>query len=118
MTTTPGLPTPTRRRPNPAPLEVDWGVSGVRSANGWRGRPLRVTDYTRTQVIDADSRRPRGPPGTTGAARSAGLHTEGAIPDARIVDRREWIQAARGVDAGDDRGRRGVRGKLHTRSPR
>ncbi len=32
-----------------------------------------------------------------------GLNEGGEVPDARIVDRTEWIRAASRVDAGDDR---------------
>ena len=88
MTTTPDThadPAPTVGR------SVDWGVAASVGERLARPAPP-VTDYTRTQVIDelAAASRAAEPP----VREVTGLHTEGAIPDARIVDRREWIRAA------------------------
>ena len=70
---------------------VDWEFAAV--VGGRLARPeAPVTAYTRRQVIDE----------LAAASRAAeplvqeisGLHTESPVPDARIVDRREWIRAA------------------------
>ena len=79
---------------NPTPnvgRAVDWDVAASVGARLARPAP-RVTDYTRAQVIDelAAASRAAEPP----VREVTRLHTEGPIPDARIVDRPEWIGAA------------------------
>jgi coenzyme F420 biosynthesis associated uncharacterized protein len=70
---------------------VDWQFAAAVGAKLVRPGPA-VTDYTRSQVIDQ----------LTEASRSAelpvrdvtGLNEGGEIPEARVVDRVEWIRAA------------------------
>ncbi|MEZ0362905.1 zinc-dependent metalloprotease [Mycobacterium sp. pUA109] len=70
---------------------VDWRFAAT--VGGWLARPAPpTTDYTRRQVIDE----------LASAAKAAeplvrevtGLGARGAVPDARIVDRGQWIAAA------------------------
>lgn len=70
---------------------VDWRFAAT--VGGWLARPAPpTTDYTRRQVIDD----------LAAAAKAAeplvrevtGLDTDGAVPEARIVDRAQWIGAA------------------------
>lgn len=70
---------------------VDWAVAAAVGERLARPAPP-VTDYTRTQVIEelAAASRAAEPP----VREVTGLHTEGPIPDARIVDRRQWVRAA------------------------
>lgn len=64
---------------------VDWAVAAAVGERLARPAPP-VTDYTRTQVIElAAASRAAEPP----VREVTGLHTEGPIPDARIVDRRQ-----------------------------
>ncbi len=82
---------------------VDWQFAadfGARLA-----RPAGpVTEYTRRQAIEelADCSREAEPP----VRDVTRLHTDGPIPDARIVDRPEWIRAAtqslRSMTGGDE----------------
>ena len=70
---------------------VDWGFAATVGARLARPAPP-VSDYTRDQVVDelaAASRRAEPP-----VREVTGLHTDGPIPDARIVDRPQWIRAA------------------------
>ena len=62
-----------------------------------------ASDYTRRQVIDqlAESSRNAEVP----VREVTGLNEGGAIPEARIVDRPQWIHAATQVDARNDRRR-------------
>lgn len=70
---------------------VDWGFAA--SVGGWLARPAPpMTDYTRRQVIDELH---------TGARAAeplvrevTGLGADGPVPEARVVDRRQWIAAA------------------------
>lgn len=70
---------------------VDWRFAAA--VGGWLARPAPpTTDYTRRQVIDELS----------SSAKTAeplvrevtGLGADAAVPDARIVDRPQWITAA------------------------
>lgn len=70
---------------------VDWRFAAT--VGGWLARPAPpTTDYTRRQVVDD----------LAAAAKSAeplvrevtGLDTDGVVPEARIVDRAQWIAAA------------------------
>lgn len=70
---------------------LDWQLAGTVGATLARPGPP-TTDYTRRQVIDdlaAASRRAEQP-----VREVTGLSAPGPAPDARIVDRREWIRAA------------------------
>lgn len=70
---------------------VDWGFAASVGARLARPAPP-TTDYTRAQVIEelASASRAAEPP----VRDVTGLHTDGPVPDARIVDRPEWIGAA------------------------
>ncbi len=70
---------------------VDWGVAASVGERLARPAPPH-TDYTRAQVIEelAAASRAAEPP----VREVTGLHTEGPIPEARIVDRRQWIRVA------------------------
>src|SRR3984893_3875931 len=70
---------------------VDWGFAAT--VGQWLARPgPPSTDYTRRQVVEnlATAAKAAEPP----VREVTGLHTEGAVPEARIVDRPEWIRAA------------------------
>jgi coenzyme F420 biosynthesis associated uncharacterized protein len=70
---------------------VDWKFAATVGERLARPAPPS-SEYTRRRAIDE----------LAGAARSAeppvrdvtGLHTEGVVPEARIVDRRQWVRAA------------------------
>ena len=70
---------------------VDWQFAATVGARLARPAPP-VTDYTRNQVIEelAASSRSAEPP----VREVTRLQTDGPVPDARIVDRPEWIRAA------------------------
>jgi coenzyme F420 biosynthesis associated uncharacterized protein len=70
---------------------VDWGFAATVGARLARSAPP-VTEYTRRQAISelAASSKAAEPP----VRDVTRLHTTGAIPDARIIDRPEWIRAA------------------------
>ncbi len=70
---------------------VDWGFAATVGSRLARPAPP-ATEYTRRQVIEelAAASRAAEPP----VREVTGLHTDGPIPDARIVDRAEWIRAA------------------------
>jgi coenzyme F420 biosynthesis associated uncharacterized protein len=70
---------------------VDWQFAATVGARLARPAPP-VTDYTRNQVIEelAAASRAAEPP----VRDVTLLHTDGAVPDARIVDRPDWIRAA------------------------
>jgi coenzyme F420 biosynthesis associated uncharacterized protein len=70
---------------------VDWQFAATVGAKLVRPGPA-VTDYTRSQVIDqlADASRNAELP----VREVTGLNEGGEIPEARIVDRVEWIRAA------------------------
>lgn len=80
--------------PSPPPAlgrSVDWGFAGTVGARLARPGPP-ATDYTRDQVI-ADlaeaSRTAEGP-----VRDVTGLSADAPVPEARILDRVEWIRAA------------------------
>jgi coenzyme F420 biosynthesis associated uncharacterized protein len=70
---------------------VDWKLAATVGARLARPAPP-VTDYTRDQVIEelATASQAAEPP----VREVTGLHTEGPVPEAAVVDRREWITAA------------------------
>jgi coenzyme F420 biosynthesis associated uncharacterized protein len=70
---------------------VDWDFAATVGARLARPAPP-ATDYTRNQVIEelAAASRAAEPP----VREVSGLHTDSPVPDARIVDRLEWIRAA------------------------
>jgi coenzyme F420 biosynthesis associated uncharacterized protein len=70
---------------------VDWGFAATVGSRLVRPAPP-ATEYTRRQVIEelAAASRTAEPP----VREITGLHTDGPIPDAHIVDRPEWIRAA------------------------
>ena len=70
---------------------VDWGFAATVGAKLARSAPP-VTEYTRRQAISelAESSRAAEPP----VRDVTRLTTQGPVPDARIVDRPEWIKAA------------------------
>ncbi len=92
---------------------VDWGFAATVGQRLARPGPP-ATDYTRRQVIDDLS----------SAAKAAespvrdvtGLNTDGVVPEARIVDRPQWIRAAaesmRSMTGGTDKPRGFVTGRL------
>jgi coenzyme F420 biosynthesis associated uncharacterized protein len=70
---------------------VDWEFAA--SAGAWLARPgPPSTDYTQRQVIDelADASRRAELP----VREVTGLHSDGEVPDAKIVDRPDWIRLA------------------------
>jgi coenzyme F420 biosynthesis associated uncharacterized protein len=92
---------------------VDWGFAAT--VGQWLARPgPPSTDYTRRQVIE----------NLSAAAKAAeppvrdvtGLHTDAAVPEARIVDRPGWIRAAaesmRVMTGGTDKPRGVISGRL------
>ncbi|CAN5455948.1 zinc-dependent metalloprotease [soil metagenome] len=70
---------------------VDWGFAATVGGRLARSAPP-VTEYTRKQAIAelAASSKAAEPP----VRDVTRLNTEGSIPDARIIDRPEWIKAA------------------------
>ncbi len=70
---------------------VDWQFAATLGARLARPAPP-VTDYTRNQAFDelAAASRAAEPP----VREVTRLHTDGPVPDARIVDRPDWIRAA------------------------
>ena len=76
------------------------GDSRRRSASGWPGPGPPSTDYTRRQAIDnlATAAKAAEPP----VRDVTGLNTDGAVPDARIIDRPAGFGRPP-IDAGDDR---------------
>jgi coenzyme F420 biosynthesis associated uncharacterized protein len=92
---------------------VDWGFAAT--VGQWLARPgPPSTDYTRHQVVDnlATAARAAEPP----VCDVTGLHTNGVVPDARIVDRPGWIRAAaesmRVMTGGTDKPRGVISGRL------
>lgn len=70
---------------------VDWGFAAT--VGGWLARPAPpMTDYTRSQVVDElhSSARAAEPL----VREVTGLGDGGPVPEARVLDRREWITAA------------------------
>lgn len=92
---------------------VDWRFAAT--VGEWLARPgPPSTDYTRNQVVDnlASAAKAAEPP----VRDVTGLHTNGAVPDARIVDRPGWIRAAaesmRVMTGGTDKPRGLVTGRV------
>jgi coenzyme F420 biosynthesis associated uncharacterized protein len=92
---------------------VDWGFAATVGQRLARPGPPS-TDYTRRQVVDnlASAAKAAEPP----VRDVTGLHTDGAVPDARIVDRRGWIRAAtesmRVMTGGTDKPRGVISGRV------
>lgn len=92
---------------------VDWGFAATVGQRLVRPAPPS-TDYTRRQIIE----------NLTTAAKAAeppvrdvtGLHTEAAVPEARIIDRPTWIRSAadsmRTMTGGTDRPRGAISGRI------
>ncbi len=92
---------------------VDWGFAAT--VGQWLARPgPPSTDYTRHQVVDnlATAAKAAEPP----VRDVTGLHTNGVVPDARIVDRPGWIRAAaesmRVMTGGTDKPRGAISGRI------
>jgi coenzyme F420 biosynthesis associated uncharacterized protein len=92
---------------------VDWGFAAT--VGQWLARPgPQSTDYTRRQVIEnlATAAKAAEPP----VRDVTGLHTEGAVPEARIIDRPGWIRAAaesmRAMTGGTDKPRGAISGRV------
>ncbi len=92
---------------------VDWGFAAT--VGQWMARPgPPSTDYTRRQAIE----------NLAAAAKAAepsvrdvtGLHTDAVVPEARIIDRPEWIRAAaesmRAMTGGTDKPRGAISGRI------
>ncbi|MEO6792567.1 MAG: zinc-dependent metalloprotease [Mycobacterium sp.] len=73
---------------------VDWGFAAT--VGGWLARPApAMSDYTRRQVVDDLHRCARAAEPLV--REVTGLGTDGAvpsIPEARVIDRAQWIAAA------------------------
>jgi coenzyme F420 biosynthesis associated uncharacterized protein len=92
---------------------VDWGFAAT--VGQWLARPGPTsTDYTRRQVVEnlATAAKAAEPP----VREVTGLHTEGAVPEARIIDRPGWIRAAaesmRAMTGGTDKPRGVISGRV------
>ena len=92
---------------------VDWGFAAT--VGQWLARPgPPSTDYTRRQVVEnlATAAKAAEPP----VREVTGLHTDGAVPEARIVDRPGWIRAAaesmRVMTGGTDKPRGAISGRV------
>jgi coenzyme F420 biosynthesis associated uncharacterized protein len=92
---------------------VDWGFAAT--VGQWLARSgPSATDYTRRQVVEnlATAAKAAEPP----VREVTGLHTEGAVPEARIVDRPGWIRAAaesmRVMTGGTDKPRGAISGRV------
>jgi coenzyme F420 biosynthesis associated uncharacterized protein len=92
---------------------VDWGFAAT--VGQWLARPgPSSTDYTRRQVIEnlATAAKAAEPP----VRDVTGLHVDGAVPEARIIDRPEWIRAAtesmRAMTGGTDKPRGAISGRI------
>ena len=92
---------------------VDWGFAAT--VGQWLARPEPPsTDYTRRQVVEnlATAAKAAEPP----VREVTGLHTDGAVPEARIIDRPAWIRAAaesmRTMTGGTDKPRGAISGRL------
>src|ERR1700743_2422253 len=91
---------------------VDWGFAAT--VGQWLARPgPPSTDYTRRQAVEnlPTAAKAAEPP----VREVTGLHTNGAVPEARIVDRPGWIRAAaasmRGMTGGTDKPRGAISGR-------
>jgi coenzyme F420 biosynthesis associated uncharacterized protein len=70
---------------------VDWGFAAT--VGGWLTRPAPpMTDYTRAQVIDDLHRSSRAAEPLV--REVTGLGADGPVPEARVIDRPQWIAAA------------------------
>jgi coenzyme F420 biosynthesis associated uncharacterized protein len=92
---------------------VDWGFAAT--VGQWLARPgPPSTDYTRRQVVEnlATAAKAAEPP----VREVTGLHTDGAVPEARIIDRPGWIRAAaesmRVMTGGTDKPRGAISGRV------
>lgn len=92
---------------------VDWGFAASVGQRLARPGPPS-TDYTRRQVIEnlASAAKAAEPP----VREVTGLHTEGVVPDARVIDRPEWIRSAaesmRAMTGGTDKPRGAISGRI------
>jgi coenzyme F420 biosynthesis associated uncharacterized protein len=92
---------------------VDWGFAATVGQRLVRPSPP-ATDYTRRQAVQnlASAAKAAEPP----VREVTGLQTNGAVPDARIVDRPGWIRAAaesmRVMTGGTDKPRGVISGRL------
>jgi len=92
---------------------VDWGFAATVGQRLARPGPS-ATDYTRRQVVEnlATAAKAAEPP----VREVTGLHTDGAVPEARIIDRPAWIRAAaesmRTMTGGTDKPRGAISGRL------
>jgi coenzyme F420 biosynthesis associated uncharacterized protein len=92
---------------------VDWRFAAT--VGQWLARPgPPSTDYTRRQVVEnlATAAKAAEPP----VREVTGLHTDGPVPEARIVDRPGWIKAAaesmRAMTGGTDKPRGVISGRV------
>ena len=92
---------------------VDWGFAAT--VGQWLARPgPPSTDYTRRQVVEnlATAAKAAEPP----VREVTGLHTDGVVPEARIIDRPGWIRAAaesmRAMTGGTDKPRGAISGRV------
>jgi len=92
---------------------VDWGCAAT--VGQWLARPgPPSTDYTRRHAVDnlATAAKAAEPP----VRDVTGLHTDGVVPEARIIDRAGWIRAAaesmRVMTGGTDKPRGLISGRL------
>ncbi|MEB3034732.1 zinc-dependent metalloprotease [[Mycobacterium] nativiensis] len=70
---------------------VDWGFAAT--VGGWLARPAPpMTDYTRGQVVDDLYRCARAAEPLV--REVTGLGADGPVPEAKVVDRSQWIAAA------------------------
>jgi coenzyme F420 biosynthesis associated uncharacterized protein len=92
---------------------VDWGFAATVGQRLARPGPPS-TDYTRRQVVEnlATAAKAAEPP----VREVTGLHTDGAVPEARIIDRLGWIRAAaesmRAMTGGTDKPRGAISGRV------
>jgi coenzyme F420 biosynthesis associated uncharacterized protein len=92
---------------------VDWGFAATVGQRLARPGPPS-TDYTRRQVVEnlATAAKAAEPP----VRDVTGLQTDGVVPEARIVDRSGWIQAAaesmRAMTGGTDKPRGVISGRV------
>ena len=70
---------------------VDWKFAGTVGARLARSGPA-ATEYTRRQAVEELARASRAAEGPV--REVTGLSVDAPVPDARIVDRTEWIRAA------------------------
>lgn len=73
---------------------VDWGFAAT--VGGWLVRPAPpMTDYTRRQVIDDLHRSARAAEPLVREVTGLGPEvSDGSVPEARVIDRPQWIAAA------------------------